>query len=400
VTQEYDDAPACRTNVAGVSSSWSSPPGREDSYPGVVQPALLNARSRRWRWSVAGLFWLIFLSPAIRETLHSDHDVVARAATLLAFALFITLYLFAVPLTAFRRPGDPLRYVMPLLALGLGLLTLPVAGEEGLATFVYVAVLAVGLLPSRIALGFAGLVAALAAVLPFAVPGWSDDPTSLLFSIVLATVATTAFVRLLRRNAELALAREDVARLAVEQERARFARDLHDLLGHSLTVITVKSELAGRLMTRDPVKAAAEVADIERLAREALADVRSTAAGYREVTLAAEVSSARAALDAAGIDAELPGALDEVPGDRRELFGWVVREGITNVVRHSDAQRVQVLVSPTSVEVLDDGKGCPGAVVGGHGLEGLRERLDAVGGRLEAGQVEGGGFRLFAEVPA
>lgn len=181
---------------------------------------------------------------------------------------------------------------------------------------------------------------------------------------------------------------------------ARFARDLHDLLGHSLTVITVKAELAGRLMTRDPAKAAAEVTDIERLAREALADVRATVAGYREVTLAVELSSARSALEAAGIAAELPLALDDVPGERRELFGWVVREAVTNVVRHSRAGRVRVQVSPTSVEVVDDGSGCAGNPAGGHGLDGLRDRLAAVGGRLEVGPVDTGGFRLFAEVPA
>jgi two-component system sensor histidine kinase DesK len=314
--------------------------------------------------------------------------------------LFIAVYLLSVPLTAYRRMNDPVRYLAPVLALVLGLLTLPVAGEDGLSTFVYVAVIAVGLLPMRISIGFAAFVAALAALLSYTVEGWSGKPGSLLFSIGLATVATAAFVRLLRRNAELAVAREDLARLAVEQERARFARDLHDLLGHSLTVITVKAELAGRLMSRDPTKAAAEVADIERLAREALTDVRSTVAGYREVTLAVELSSARSALDAAGIAAELPGALDDVPGNRRELFGWVVREGVTNVVRHSQAQRVRVAVSRTTVEVVDDGSGAPGTTVGGHGLDGLRERLAEVGGHLEAGPVEAGGFRLFAEVPA
>jgi two-component system sensor histidine kinase DesK len=359
-----------------------------------------NTRSHRWRWSIAGLVWLIFLAPAINDTLTSDRGLGVKSATLVCFALFVAVYLLSVPLTAFRSEHDPVRYLTPVAALALGLLTLPVAGEDGLGTFVYVAVIAVGLLPTRIAICFAAVTAALATALTMTVPGWSRDPGSLLFSIGLATVATAAFVRLLRRNAELAHAREDLAHLAVEQERARFARDLHDLLGHSLTVITVKAELAGRLMTRDPAKAATEVADIERLAREALADVRATVAGYREVTLAVELSSARSALDAAGIVAELPGALDDVPGDRRELFGWVVREGVTNVVRHSQAQRVRVEVSRTTVEVVDDGSGCGGRLAGGHGLEGLRERLAEVGGRLEAGPVDAGGFRLFAEVPA
>jgi two-component system sensor histidine kinase DesK len=379
-----------RTSVAAVRTPASKP---------ELGMGELNGRSRRWRWSYAGMFWLVFLAPAIDDTLNSHHAVAAKSATMVCFALFVAVYLLSVPLTAFRSKSDPVRFLTPVAALVLGLLTLPVAGEDGLGTFVYVAVVAVGLLPTRIAVGFAAFVAALATVLTLTVSGWSGDPGSLLFSIGLATVATAAFVRLLRRNAELALARDDLAHLAVEQERARFARDLHDLLGHSLTVITVKAELAGRLMTRDPAKAATEVADIERLAREALADVRATVAGYREVTLAVELSSARSALDAAGIAAELPGALDDIPGDRRELFGWVVREGVTNVVRHSRARRVRVEVSRTTVEVVDDGSGWAGTVSDGHGLEGLRERLAEVGGRLEAGPVDAGGFRLYAEVP-
>jgi two-component system sensor histidine kinase DesK len=388
----YDGTGERRTTLAGVPVPVST------SDVGLAPP---NSHSRRWRWSVAGLVWLVFLAPAINVTVHSDRSTAAITATMVCFALFAAVYLLSVPLTAFRPLNDPVRYLTPVLALVLGLLTLPVAGEDGLGTFVYVAVVAVGLLPMRLAIGFAVFVGVLATVLTVTVSGWSGDPAGLLFSIGLATVATAAFVRLLRRNAELALAREDLARLAVEQERARFARDLHDLLGHSLTVITVKAELAGRLMTRDPAKAADEVADIERLAREALADVRATVAGYREVTLAVELSSARSALDAAGIEAQLPGALDDVPGERRELFGWVVREGVTNVVRHSQAQRVRVEVSRTTVEVVDDGSGCGGNLAGGgHGLDGLRERLAEVGGRLEAGPVDTGGFRLFAEVPA
>jgi two-component system, NarL family, sensor histidine kinase DesK len=387
---EYVDARARRTNLAGVTNAATA------SESALATPF---SGSRRWRWSYSGIFWLIFLTPAIRATLNSDRDIAARIATLVCFALFIAVYLVSVPLTASRRWNDPVRYLTPVAVLALGLLTMPVAGEDGVSTFVYVAVVGVGLLPPRIAIGFAVSIAGLATVLIETVPGWTRDPASLLFSIGLATVATSAFMRLIRRNAELAVARDDLAHLAVEKERARFARDLHDLLGHSLTVITVKAELAGKLMTRDPGKAADEVADIERLAREALADVRATVAGYREVTLAAEVSSARSTLEAAGIAAELPGAVDDVPGERRELFGWVVREGVTNVVRHSSAQRVRVAVSRTTVEVVDDGRGGD-IMAGGHGLQGLRERLAEVGGRLEAGPVDGGGFRLFAEVPA
>ena len=223
-------------------------------------------------------------------------------------------------------------------------------------------------------------------------PSW---PNSLNVDLGVATASAAVFgvASVIRRNRALAEAHEELKTMAVEQERARFARDLHDLLGHSLTVITVKSELAGRLLDRDPQRAAAEVADIERLAREALADVRSTVAGYRGVTLAAEISSARAALDAAGVTADLPGAVDDVPGDRRELFGWVLREGVTNVLRHSDAHRVRVSLSARTVEIVDDG-----SVVGRRGRRQrpVRPARTAVPGRWPPGRRTGRRWRLPA----
>ena len=207
--------------------------------------------THRWRWTLGGALWLIFLLPAFNAALDGHHGVTVRTLTVLDLVAFVVAYVLAVPLTARRSIGDPIRYAAVGLVVLLGILALPGTGENGLATFVYMAVVAVALLPLRVAITFAAGVAALAAALAFTVPDWSNDPAGLVFSIVLATAASSAFVRLMRRNAELAVARGDLAELAVEQERARFARDLHDLLGHSLTVITVKSELAGRLMSRD-----------------------------------------------------------------------------------------------------------------------------------------------------
>jgi two-component system sensor histidine kinase DesK len=190
-----------------------------------------------------------------------------------------------------------------------------------------------------------------------------------------------------------------MAELAVQEERNRFARDLHDILGHSLTVITVKAELAGKLIEANPGRAAAEVADVESLARAALADVRAAVAGYRELSLAGELVSARTALQAAEIKADLPTTMDEVPEAGRELFAWVVREGVTNVVRHSGAKRCTIKIDSHQIEVLDDGKGpTPGGGASGHGLVGLRERADQAGASLQVGQAPGGGFRLAVKV--
>jgi two-component system sensor histidine kinase DesK len=194
-----------------------------------------------------------------------------------------------------------------------------------------------------------------------------------------ASVAVFGLRALMSRNIDLVVAHEENARLAVDNERSRFARDLHDLLGHSLTVITVKAELAQRLLDVDVERARAEIADLEQISRDSLTDVRRAVEGYRDITLPGELIRARAALLAAEIEADLPNSTDEVPSDLRELFAWAIREGITNVIRHSGASCCQVLLTPTSVEVRDDGDAKPSPGGHGSGLDGLRERADDVG---------------------
>ena len=223
------------------------------------------------------------------------------------------------------------------------------------------------------------------------VPAWAGTDTwAVAGSVALGSLAAFGFQALIRRTWELGAAQQEISRLAAERERMRIARDLHDLLGHSLTAASVKAQLAGRLVGRDDARAAAEIGDVERLTRQVLADVRAAVAGYREVSLAVELATAREVLGAAGIAADLPGAVDEVPAGRRELFGWVVREGVTNVVRHSQASRVTIRVTPTTVEVVDDGRG-RAVRAPGSGLAGLAERAAAAGGQLDAGPLPGGG---------
>lgn len=185
--------------------------------------------------------------------------------------------------------------------------------------------------------------------------------------------------------------------MAVTEERERIARDLHDVLGHSLTTITVKTALARRLLeSGDAERAAVEVADVERLGRQALADVRSTVAANRVASLAHEVAGAREALRAAGIEADLPVAVDDVPEERQQVFAYVLREGVTNVIRHSGAGRCVVRVRPEAIEVVDDGVGAPAGTPAGNGRSGLAERVAAVGGWLESGPRDEGGYRLAA----
>ena len=200
---------------------------------------------------------------------------------------------------------------------------------------------------------------------------------------------------------ELRQARVDLARLAVTEERLRFARDLHDLLGHSLSTIALKAQLARRLADPDsPV--ASEVADIEAVTRQALGEVREAVTGYRSRTLAEELDAARATLSAAGIDVTI--RLDNVPlpGELDTLLAWVVREGATNVLRHSKASACEFHLSRTtdavSLAVADNGVGTDSHTTG-NGLAGLAERVSGAGGHFTSGPAPVRGFRLSARLP-
>jgi len=197
-------------------------------------------------------------------------------------------------------------------------------------------------------------------------------------------------------------AREAQARLAVTEERLRFARDLHDLLGHSLSLIAVKSELAIRMAEADPARAKAEMADVRQAARDALREVRAAVRGYRQVELDAEVAGVRAVLEAAGVRCSVPRHLDGLPPQVGTVLAWVVREGATNVLKHSDARRCDITLSRADdavvLEMINDGAR-PASGDSGTGLTGLTERLATVGGTLTAEHIEAGRFLLRATVP-
>jgi two-component system, NarL family, sensor histidine kinase DesK len=217
----------------------------------------------------------------------------------------------------------------------------------------------------------------------------------------LVGLAAVAVSQLAAANRELRRARAAIAHLAVEEERARFARDLHDLLGHSLSVIALKSELAGRLVPHGS-QAASEVHDIERVSRDALREVREAVAGYRQPTLAAELAGARTALAAAGIECAVTQEAGPLPAAAEAVFAWTVREGATNVIRHSRARRCTIRLSQKNgtaeIDVVDDGR--PGSNgEHGSGLKGLAERVAARGGKLDAGPLPHEGYRLRVVLP-
>jgi two-component system sensor histidine kinase DesK len=364
--------------------------------------------SRGWGWLLAAV-WLFYLGQPLATIL----DRPAGAAKFVALAgllAFAATYVGAFVWMRSHRldqkefpPGHAWSWLAGLFALSL--LTIPAAGGDWLVTLVYMGAVAMMALPPRVGIVVVVVLATAAAVLPAIVPGWQHE-AGVVFGVVLAAFATFGVSRLADHNARLTAAQNEIARLAVAEERARAARDLHDILGHSLTVIAVKAELAGRLLPLDPTRAAAEVDDVEKLAREALADIRGTVGAYRAVTLEEELASARTALYAAGITADVPATVDELPPARGELFGWAVREGVTNVVRHSGASKAVIRVRPDQVEIVDDGRGPlapPSGTAGpsGHGLTGLRERAARLGGTVTVGRAAGEkGFLLRVSVPA
>jgi two-component system sensor histidine kinase DesK len=280
-------------------------------------------------------------------------------------------------------------------------------GHSWLGLFVYVSVTCGVTLPLTAAYWTIPLTTA-----AMMLAGWFvddlDDAWGLFLIVLLVGYSMTGVRQLVRTTVELRKARATVAQLAANEERLRLARDLHDLLGHSLSLITLKSELAGRMLPDHPDKAAQQVADIEQVSRQALVDVREAVTGYRRPRLAGELAGAQVALTAAGVIADLPAEPDltAVSENSESALAWALREAITNVVRHSGAQRcVAELVRRHTLDgpvlelsVEDNGSGGSGKGPG-NGLTGLGERLEKIGGSLETTRLKHG-FRLVARVPA
>lgn len=212
-----------------------------------------------------------------------------------------------------------------------------------------------------------------------------------------------ALGRLLRANAALRRAREELARRRVDEERLRFARDLHDILGHDLSVVALKAQLARRLMDADPDAARRELADVEEVARTALQEVRDAVSGYRQPALASELAGARTALDAAGIACTVERPDAPLPPSREAVLAWGVREATTNVIRHSGARHCAIRIAvddrEARLEVTDDGRADAAADPDGTGLRGLTERAADAGGAVVAGPRPDGGFGLELRVP-
>jgi len=364
-------------------------------------PAAPTTGEEMWRKRIGiniSFLWLLY--PVL--DLAGSHPTALRAVVVaVAVLVFVVVYNGLS-----RRPAQVHRTLVvgaSLAVLTLIATALTLADRSSWALlFVFTAIAGAMRLPRRDAVVWIFFCTLLTALVSTAASPDTGSTISLSATTLAIGFMMFYFRRLTELNRDLVSAREELARLAVSEERLRFARDLHDLLGHGLTVISVKAELAERLLARDAAAAAQHVTDIKIVARNALSDVRDAVSAYHQPTLEGELTGARMALQAAGIHAHLRGTEQTLDPQVEALLAWAIREGTTNVIRHSGARncRIDVQPGPTAVsaEIVDDGHAVePNG--SGNGLAGLRERAERLAGTLEAGPAPGGGFRLSVSVP-
>jgi two-component system sensor histidine kinase DesK len=326
----------------------------------------------------------------------------------LGLLAFNSLYIYVVFRAFVREKREARSTRGALIAMGVVTSALAIVYGGSWLLFFPLLGLAAGAIVRGRWLGRTGIgLSALAGVIAGLRDGW--DAVNVAYGTFLSTMVTAAILSLSEAVRELRAAREELARRAVEKERLRFSRDLHDLLGHTLSVIVVKSEAARRLAHRDLDAALVQVSDIESVGRQALTEIREAVTGYREGSLATELDRARSALQAAGIDPVVRQSGPPLAAQTEALLGWVVREAVTNAIRHSGATRCEITVEGSServhTRIADNGHGAPSDPppplpgIGGTGLKGLTERLAAAGGSFEAGPTTRGGFVVTAELP-
>ena len=370
-----------------------------------------------WRlYQHAWLVCLIFpLAQVVGEPI-SPWQVGLRLFSLLGFAAGYTWLMWPHPASQQTRARAHPRLAFLLLSvLVILVLVLSLAyGPAWLWLFIGVSAIAGVLLPLRSAFAVIVLLTLLPLFLILKMHGglggvdlwWLIALMLLVRGLGLDMIGVARMGSAIR---ELHAARRELARLAVIEERERLARDLHDLLGQTLSMITLKSELAGCLITEEPERCAQELAEIERVSRKTLREVREAVAGYRQPNLSSELEGARQLLEAAGIEAQIEPLKEPLPLALDTALACTVREGVTNVIRHSRARHCRIHLTQRNgivgAEVLNDGgeRGQEEKTSRrGLGLAGLRERISPLGGQLEAGPLLLQGkehFRLSVELP-
>ncbi|WP_051797478.1 sensor histidine kinase [Streptomyces sp. NRRL S-337] len=347
-----------------------------------------------------GLIPLLSVIPSLSTTGNPLPTVLAAVCALLLFAgSQVTLawsYHSARLDQRFR-----LALLIPLVVMSV---VLPLwLGKEWTLLMPYLAATSALAVPARMTLPALAIMISLAIF----VGGRVDAARSVSLVVMTAAVglAMTTYRRILDLNTELRRTRRELARAAVTEERLRFSRDMHDMLGHSLLQLTLHTEVTRRLYRAGETDVEAELLRIENMGREALERVRTAVTGYRKLSLTTVIDESRLTLADAGVSVTVRNVADALPEDIETTLSWIAREALTNVVRHAKATSCRVEIRTESgravLEVTDDGTGPehhePGP--GGNGLAGLAERVTALAGRLDTGPAPGGGFRLQAVLP-
>jgi len=356
-----------------------------------TRPMRAYTQSRVPKW--VPFIWLAYLTFFLWDPVTGHTSGLKWGATAAAIAVFLVLY-FAFFFT--RRPW-------PMICVaGIGLIGIVYAPFNGGAAnfFIYAASMAPFALETEwaaaLVIAVVVGVAALEAWLLHINNGFIFPAT---FLSTFIGAANIYFAQRNRHVEDLKRANAEIEQLTKVAERERIARDLHDVLGHTLSLITLKSELARKLMDRDPEQAKLEIRDVELTARQALADVRQAIGGYRSKGLAAEIKQAAATLETAGVRTDVRASQIELPAAKESVLALVLREAVTNVVRHAGASRCRVELGRVNghcrLEVCDDGRG--GFAVEGNGLRGMRERVESLGGSIERDVTQG--TRLVVQLP-
>ncbi len=331
--------------------------------PGTADPW------ERWSWLFAAV-WLGFLVYPISETLQTHWSAPVQALGVAACGAFGLVYVLG-----FSVLSDRPWLITALLLLLAGALV-PIIGVEAVGLVPYLGMWSAMQIPSP----WWPWTTAAAAALPLA--SLVEDGFPLFFFLIVwPVIAVGVLTRVLAMQGEQH--RTDLSELALVAERDRVARDVHDVLGHSLTALSIKAELASRLIELDPARAKAELESIQDIARQALAEVRATVGGLRAATLEDELAAAPQVLADAGIETRIVGEIADTDPRHRVLLAWVLRESVTNVVRHAGAGSVIIELGPHGISVNDDGAGFESTGGReGNGLRGMRERVAGSGGML------------------
>lgn len=327
----------------------------------------------RWGWVVAAI-WLVFLVYPVSETLQTDSSTPAKALVLTSIAAFAVIYLLGW--SVWSEHALTIWCVLVLLMVA----TVPIIGVDALGLTPFLGAFSALMVPAPW-WKWTTIVSALLPILSLVGGQFPVFFFLLVWPIIGFCTAMRVFAEIQGRSEETR------STLALIAERERVARDVHDVLGHSLTALSVKAELAARLIDVDPARAKAELESIQETARQALAEVRATVGGLRAGNLEAELATLPRVLADAGIETTVEGTVADTDPRHRTLLAWVLRESVTNVVRHAHASHVVIRLDQSGLVVSDDGTGRIDQE--GNGLRGMRERVSAAGGTLDLSGAPG-----------